>query len=615
LQSAEYFVKLASESEKALTEISNMLGDIGRNLQLFEIYSTSIRLDTSLLVTLFDILVDIVLFAAFTIKNFRKSDMKLATTLVTWPNVQRRFTDTLDQIRSRMKHLKATVEAENITKLSRTQAYLVRELGNLSLGSDSSEFTDRNDELAAIPCHNLPFVRNVKFYGREKIINQIKSTLNWSNHSINSIAIWGTGGIGKSQIALEYANQQLEGGFPVIIWIPSETEVQVTSAFSNAAVKLKLPEAAESNSPDRNRYIALQWLQITREFFRSKYNTLIRLCSFSADVRWLLIFDNVEDPDLLIQNWPVSGSGCILVTCRNEVVALAPAASALEIPVFSKNEGSEFIIQMLARDVTLEERESSLELSEKLGGLPLALDMMAKQVRARRKTVTQFLPYYERNRKLLYKNTRRGIASPYYSKDLETVWKTAFENLGASGAGLMSLLCFFAPDGIPVSVLEASTEPLVGYEFLRMSEEYESLHTFDVVVLIANLTSFEDAKLELLDFALINLNPATSLISIHRLTQWAYLDRLSYEDCCKAFKSTLHLLRNAFPRQGNGKHLRAQSAICQKLIQHIQAFSDHYEELRKEGYAEYDEDLILLFSDAAWYVFKQRKLLTRYTDP
>ncbi len=173
--------------------------------------------------------------------------------------------------------------------------------------------------------------------------------------------------------------------------------------------------------------------------------------------------------EILQQNWPITGNGSVLVTCRGENVAAQYAAVVVEIPAFSLEEGSQLILRILNRDITPEERASSLQLSDKLGGLALALDLIAKQIRFRRKTITQFLPDYEKAYQVLHRAPKRGIPNSYYSKDLETVWKTQFDDLTVEAAALISIFCYFAPEAIPTSILQGFDEAPSGYLFLKDS--------------------------------------------------------------------------------------------------------------------------------------------------
>jgi hypothetical protein len=137
------------------------------------------------------------------------------------------------------------------------------------------------------------------------------------------------------------------------------------------------------------------------------------------------------------------------------MMATAPAASAIEVPKFTNQEGAKLILRILSREEKEgDDEQCASELSEKLGGLALAIDMMAKQIRTRKKTIKQFKLYYDEHHKILHKLPKRGIYNPYYSKGLDTVWNTAFENLEENPQSFMALLTYFAPESIPQKLWE-----------------------------------------------------------------------------------------------------------------------------------------------------------------
>lgn len=194
---------------------------------------------------------------------------------------------------------------------------------------------------------------------------------------------------------------------------------------------------------------------------RTRKTTGLRDLTLPLGHPWLIVFDNVEDSDLLQQNWPKAaiGNGSIIVTCRSEIAAASPAADSLEVPTFNVDEGSELFLRFLAKTSPTENDIAvARELSNRLGGLALGLELMAKQARVRKKPLDQFLNFYDEHRKSLEKTPKRGIHNPYYGKDLETVWKAAFDNLSGPASAMMSLLCFVAPDAIPQTLFDIRCE-------------------------------------------------------------------------------------------------------------------------------------------------------------
>lgn len=214
---------------------------------------------------MFYLLVELLLHTATAIRHFRKNDMETAVSIMTWTTIQNKFSETLNNISSTVEHIQKLLEAQNITQLNlqlrlgHTQARLAQSMAQMNLTTRVT----LSDEV--VSCNTLPFSVNPSFYGREDIIDEISRVLNFDDDApgIQSMAIWGTGGIGKTQIALEFANLQLKAGIPAIIWISSETEAEVSKSFTEAASQLKLPDYKSTNTPYQNRLLVLQWLQKT----------------------------------------------------------------------------------------------------------------------------------------------------------------------------------------------------------------------------------------------------------------------------------------------------------------------------------------------------------------
>jgi transcriptional regulator with XRE-family HTH domain len=153
---------------------------------------------------------------------------------------------------------------------------------------------------ALSPYFLLPFQRNPFFTGREEILEALHAQLG-INHTvalIQSSALHGLGGVGKTQIALEYAYRHaLDYG--AVFWIAAETRENVTSSLLHMAEVLQLLARDEK---DQQRVITAvsHWL--------------------TTHTQWLLIWDNLEDLGLLHCFLPPVRQGAILITTRNSAL-------------------------------------------------------------------------------------------------------------------------------------------------------------------------------------------------------------------------------------------------------------------------------------------------------
>jgi hypothetical protein len=96
-------------------------------------------------------------------------------------------------------------------------------------------------------------------YGWGNILQAIDAAFEEQSTRVASVALWGTAGIGRTQIALEVAHRHWSGGEGAVLWITSET--YDTAADSNeAALELHLDENPGSNKKDKNWGLVVQWL-------------------------------------------------------------------------------------------------------------------------------------------------------------------------------------------------------------------------------------------------------------------------------------------------------------------------------------------------------------------
>ena len=188
--------------------------------------------------------------------------------------------------------------------------------------------------------------------------------------------------------------------------------------------------------------------------------------TLDTGAKWLLIFDNAENADLLLQYWPLAMDGCVLLTTRNHSLAFQPAGHGIEVSPFDSTKGSEFLLNLLSMDIaidlTSQEAESALELSQRLSGHALAISQMAGLIHRRGWSIKEFLEVYSRNAQKMD-----------HKASLETVWKLSFESLDADPASLLGLLTFLMPDSIPILLFHPGDPELLPERMKFCNDEIE----------------------------------------------------------------------------------------------------------------------------------------------
>ncbi|MEU6373105.1 FxSxx-COOH system tetratricopeptide repeat protein [Streptomyces sp. NPDC046909] len=382
----------------------------------------------------------------------------------------------------------ASVDMVRITENGDSSA-LLRTLGKPALPAELSD-EDMPAEVrfptASPRTWNAP-QRNTSFTGRSKLLEDLRDGLvsGGSGGTPSTYALYGLGGVGKTQIALEYAHR-FAADYDVVWWITSEKHEFVVSALAALAAKLGLRVGED----------AAQVAQEVREYLRQSSGTL----------RWLVVFDNADDePKKFREHFP-GGNGHILVTSRDQT--WLQFAEALEIDPFRREESVEHLLRRAA-GLTPEEAD---QVAEAVGDLPLALDQAGAWLAETGTRVDRYLAELE-------EQTERVLSMSQptdYPEPVGATWNVSIERLkerSPAAVRLLQLCAFFAAEPISLDNL------LYGDAMIRaLSKVDPSLQEKMVLGKVIR---------EIGRFALAKIDRAAGSIQVHRLVQAVIRDQLS----------------------------------------------------------------------------------------
>jgi tetratricopeptide (TPR) repeat protein len=374
---------------------------------------------------------------------------------------------------------------------------------------------------------NAPPYLSFNFTGREKHLSDLRAVL----ISNGRVAIYGLGGIGKTQLALRYIDQH-KSDYKIIWWVKSGEPTTLASDYAELAEKLDLPKKDETDQ----KVI----IEAVRNCLSQKGN-------------WLLVFDNAEEPASVRNYLPQIDSGHVIITSRDSR-DWKSTATPLEVTKFDrKTESIKFLLERTGQnDVTAADR-----LADALGDLPLALEQAGAYIQETGISIPAYLKLFqERHEELLL----RGKPDAY-PDTVATTWDLSFQKASEevpTSADLLNLCAFLAPDDIPKSLLADGVK--------HLPEPLASA--------VKDKMALNDAVAALKRYSLITV--ADDFLSVHRLVQAVARDRLSSEERKRWAKAAVRLVNGAFPQESNDVRTWA---LCSVLLPHALAATEHAEGL------------------------------------
>lgn len=338
----------------------------------------------------------------------------------------------------------------------------------------------------------VPYDKNRSFVQRDGIFDEIERELSVGEGVQPRTALYGLGGIGKSQIALEYCyRRQKKDERCSVFWCNAATVARFEESLSRIAKECRLVLKEETGTDVAE---ALKpWLE-------------------SQDQgRWLMVIDNVDDANIFYEQptragkkisecIPQCANGSLIFTTRNSDIAIdvANPAKPIIIPEMNVAEGLKLARTRLPDDTP---EDLLIELLQVLEFIPLAITQASAFIAKRKKTVRYYLEQYRKSdatktRLLSYEfsdHARQGSTM----ESLAKTWMLSFDAIRESNPRAAELLClmtFFQHQEIPAILLQ--------------NEEEDEL-------------DFQDASALLKAFSFIDADEEDSIFSTHRLVQLA----------------------------------------------------------------------------------------------
>ncbi|MEU7829010.1 FxSxx-COOH system tetratricopeptide repeat protein [Nonomuraea sp. NPDC049129] len=340
--------------------------------------------------------------------------------------------------------------------------------------------------------------RNVNFTGRSGLLERLHAGLSTEVTAVVPHALHGLGGVGKTQLAVEYAHR-FRAEYDVVWWIPADQPLLVKSSLAGLAAHLGLEGATRSGAEDAADAVL---------------DALRRGVPYD---RWLLVFDNADQPEEISRLIP-QGPGQVIVTSRNH--RWQGIVDAVAVDVFDRVESVEF----LSRRASLSSADAD-RLAEQLGDLPVALEQAGALHVETGISVDDYLRLLKEQTSTLLSESKPSE----YPMPMTAAWALSVAQLRSKlpeAVDLLRCCAFFGPEPIPRDVF-------------RRVDHHASDARFSSI--FGDTILLTRAIRELGRFALATIDSQSRTIQVHRLVQALLRDELDEEER-RRFRHEVHLL-------------------------------------------------------------------------
>jgi cellulose biosynthesis protein BcsQ len=271
---------------------------------------------------------------------------------------------------------------------------------------------------------NVP-VRNVNFTGREETLRGLREELRSRNLTVVlPLTIQGLGGVGKTQLAMEYAHR-FRADYDIIWWMNCGQPQYIDASLFDLGDQLRKIYGASLPEEGGVSEVVQQVLRFLSEELTGR--------------RWLLVYDNAEYLEEIQRLLPSGGN--VLITSRDKRWD-AKDRKTLPIDVFMRQES----VRHLRRRVPRISEEEADEVAGVLGDMPLAVASAGALLASTDMSVPEYLRQLSQQPALTLSEDSKLRE---YSEAVGKAWNLSLDHLrgqSAAAARLLEICAIMAPD-------------------------------------------------------------------------------------------------------------------------------------------------------------------------
>jgi tetratricopeptide (TPR) repeat protein len=366
------------------------------------------------------------------------------------------------------------------------------------------------DQIVKVPA------RNANFTGRDAVLLEIREQLRSRPVAVlPPLTIQGAGGVGKTQVALEYAHR-FKADYDVVWWLNCGQPQYIDASLNDLAAGLR--RTHDVRLPEEGAEVVRQ---------------LLDYLSGESGLRWLLVYDNAEEEEFqsTISQLLPSGGGHVLITSREDLLAVAsaeelPAGDRLtkELTVFERGES----VNHLRRRLPGIPEDEAYRLAGTLEDIPLAVATAGALIATENMTVTEYL------RLLGTQPLPEGEPLGDYPETVMKAWHL-----------LLDRLEFKSPAAYRLLSICSAMAPVVSLDLVVSDAMVDAVQEFDLDVTERSMINRLIRQIDQL--ALIKVDYSAREMQVHQVVQEVVRQRMSEAQLAAAWRDVHQILISVRP--------------------------------------------------------------------
>ncbi|KAL6909090.1 P-loop containing nucleoside triphosphate hydrolase protein [Trichoderma evansii] len=366
---------------------------------------------------------------------------------------------------------------------------------------------------ARVAIRVIPYPRNEDLIHRSDLVDKLNTLLPHSSEISNSAALWGLGGSGKTQIALNYAYQRCADTSCSVLWVHADTEATFSQDYKTIARKLQI---------DKSHLSEEDLFEAVRDGIESLSNWVLILDN-ADDLKLFGVGQTAEETKSLFQYIPHASTGTVLWTTRDAHIMgiLVGQGRGIEVAQMRFDEAKQLLMTFGSAESS---KEADIEsLVKELQLLPLAIMQAGVYMHRASITAKEYLSLLAQSKKrwdtlkINEFNRRRRRNVPNTILETWTISITRIRQESEMTYKILHVIAYVSNENIPTEMITTALRH-IGKSLENNSEQLES----EVVKIIIRLKEFSFIGIR-------QMEDGTRNYEMHKLVQEAIRYGLSID--------------------------------------------------------------------------------------